>query len=68
MRFFRFAVIWASLCPKKTSKRKIIAKGDLVKTFLTITSGVGIAALLFAGYVFLTAIPDMGRYIRISRM
>jgi hypothetical protein len=39
-----------------------------VKTLLTITTGVGIATLLFAGYVFLTAIPDVGRYIRISRM
>jgi hypothetical protein len=39
-----------------------------VKTFLTITSGVGIAALLFVGYVFLAAIPDVGRYVRISRM
>jgi hypothetical protein len=39
-----------------------------VKTVLTVTSVVGIATLLFAGYVFLTAIPDVGRYIRISRM
>jgi hypothetical protein len=39
-----------------------------VKTLLTITSGIGIATLLFAGYVFLKAIPDMGRYVRISRM
>jgi hypothetical protein len=42
--------------------------GDLVKTLLTITSGIGIAALLFAGYVFLKTIPDVGRYVRISRM
>jgi len=39
-----------------------------VKTFLVITSGIGVAALLFAGYVFLKAIPDVGRYARISRM
>jgi hypothetical protein len=39
-----------------------------VKILLTITSGVGIATLLFAGYMFLTAIPEVGRYIRISRM
>jgi hypothetical protein len=39
-----------------------------VKILLIITRGVGIATLLFAGYVFLTAIPDVGRYIRISRM
>jgi hypothetical protein len=39
-----------------------------MKTLLVITSGVGIATLLFAGYVFLKAVPDMGRYVRISRM
>jgi hypothetical protein len=39
-----------------------------MKTFLAITSAVGIATLLFAGYVFLKAVPDMGRYVRISRM
>jgi hypothetical protein len=42
--------------------------GDLVKTLLTIASGIGIATLLFAGYVFLKAIPDVGRYVRITRM
>lgn len=39
-----------------------------MKTFLAITSGVGIVTLLFAGYVFLHAIPDVGRYVKISRM
>jgi hypothetical protein len=39
-----------------------------VKTLLAITSGVGIATLLFVGFVFLTAIPDVGRYIRMRRM
>ncbi|MCU1304171.1 MAG: hypothetical protein JWQ87_4455 [Candidatus Sulfotelmatobacter sp.] len=39
-----------------------------MRTFLKLTSGVGIATLLFAGYVFIHAIPDMGRYLKISRM
>jgi len=39
-----------------------------MKTLLAITSVVGTATLLFAGYVFLKAVPDMGRYVRISRM
>jgi len=39
-----------------------------MKTLLAITNVVGIATLLFAGYVFLKAVPDMGRYVRISRM
>jgi len=39
-----------------------------VKIWLAITSGVGVAALLFGAYVFLKAIPDVGRYVRMSRM
>lgn len=39
-----------------------------MKTLLTITSGIGVVTLLFAGYVFLRAMPDVGRYIRINRM
>jgi hypothetical protein len=41
---------------------------DLVKILSAIVSGIGIATLLFAGYVFLKAIPDVGRYVRMSRM
>lgn len=29
---------------------------------------VGTASLLFAGYVILSALPDLRRYIRISKM
>jgi hypothetical protein len=39
-----------------------------MKTLSAITKGIGVATLLFAGYVFLKAIPDVGRYIKISRM
>jgi hypothetical protein len=39
-----------------------------MKTLLTVTSGIGIVTLLFVGYVFLKAIPDVGRYVKISRM
>ena len=42
--------------------------GFLVKTLSAITMGVGVATLLFAGYVFLKAIPDAGRYFKMSRM
>jgi uncharacterized protein DUF6893 len=34
----------------------------------TIAKMVGAASLLFAGYVFFTSLPDLRRYIRISRM
>jgi hypothetical protein len=39
-----------------------------MKALLKITSGVGVATLLFVGYVVLKVIPDVGRYARISRM
>lgn len=39
-----------------------------MKILSAVTSCVGVATLLFAGYVFLKAIPDVGRYIRMSRM
>jgi hypothetical protein len=29
---------------------------------------IGTAGLVFAGYIFLTAIPDLKRYMRISTM
>jgi hypothetical protein len=44
------------------------AKETRMKILLAITSGVGIATLLFAGYVFVSAVPDLGRYLRISKM
>jgi hypothetical protein len=39
-----------------------------VKTLVKITSGVGIATLLFAGYVALMGASELARYIRISKM
>jgi hypothetical protein len=38
------------------------------KTVSTMTKVAGVASLLFAGYVLLTAIPDLKRYIKISMM
>lgn len=38
------------------------------KTLATMTSIAGTATLLLIGYVFLTSIPDLKRYIRISTM
>lgn len=43
-------------------------KENRMKIGLGITSAVGVVTLLFVGYVFLKAIPDVGRYVRISRM
>jgi hypothetical protein len=39
-----------------------------VKTLSTISRGVGIITLLFLGYTLLKGVPDLGRYIKISRM
>jgi hypothetical protein len=45
------------------------AKGDFVKkTVSAITTVVGAATLLMAGYVLLAALPDLRRYIKISTM
>jgi hypothetical protein len=33
-----------------------------------ITTVMGAAGLLYAGYIFLNALPDLRRYIRISSM
>lgn len=38
------------------------------KTLVVTRNVLGVASLLFAGYVFVTALPDLGRYIKISRM
>lgn len=38
------------------------------KPVSTITKVVGAASLLLAGYVLLTSLPDLRRYIRISMM
>ena len=44
-------------------------QGGLVsKSASTIIKVAGAASLLFAGYVFLTALPDLPRCIRISAM
>jgi hypothetical protein len=35
---------------------------------MTITRMVGAPILVFAGYLFFAALPDLRRYIKISRM
>jgi hypothetical protein len=39
-----------------------------VSAFHVVTGVIGTAGLVFAGYVFLSALPDLRRYIRISKM
>lgn len=47
----------------------VVQKEDfLKKTFVTARNIIGVAGLLLAGYVIISSIPDMGRYIKISRM
>jgi hypothetical protein len=38
------------------------------KTFRMARNIMGVAGLLVAGYLILTSLPDMGRYIKISNM
>lgn len=42
--------------------------GTVKKAFVVTRNIVGVAGLLLAGYVLVTSIPDMGRYIKISTM
>lgn len=37
-------------------------------TLRTVRNVVGVAGLLIAGYLIVTAVPDMGRYLKISSM
>ena len=39
-----------------------------MKTMKVLRNVVGSAGLLFMGYVFMSALPDLKRYIRISTM
>jgi hypothetical protein len=38
------------------------------RTFITARNIVGVAGLLLAGYVLISSLPDVGRYIKISSM
>jgi ABC-type dipeptide/oligopeptide/nickel transport system permease subunit len=38
------------------------------KTLTVATQIAGMATLAFAGFVILAALPELGRYLRISRM
>lgn len=40
----------------------------MTKSAATLTKVVGVVSLLFVGYVFLSALPDLRRYIKISMM
>jgi hypothetical protein len=39
-----------------------------ISAFQVITTVAGAASLLYAGYVILNSLPDLRRYIRMSRM
>jgi len=38
------------------------------KTLLAITNALGVAALMYAGYLVIQSIPEVRRYIRITTM
>jgi hypothetical protein len=40
----------------------------LRKTFITARNVIGVAGLILAGYVLITSIPDLGRYVKMSTM
>jgi hypothetical protein len=42
--------------------------GGFVNALRLLRNIVGTAGLLYAGYIFLNALPDLKRYVRISSM
>ena len=66
--------IWSyeSAGPLRSGPRHLTAGskigGAVKKTFIVARNIVGVAGLLLAGYVLVTSIPDLGRYIKISTM
>ena len=44
------------------------SEGFVKRTFIVARNIVGVAGLLLAGYVIVSSIPDVGRYIKISTM
>jgi hypothetical protein len=63
------AACQASLFGPRTSQVLRVEQEDsLKKTFIAARNIIGIAGLLLAGYVIVTSLPDMGRYIKISQM
>lgn len=39
-----------------------------MKAFSMLTKVAGLATLAFAGFIIVASLPDLGRYIRISKM
>ena len=46
----------------------VLRRNSVGKTLRIMRNVVGIAGLVLAGYVFISSIPDVGRYIKISSM
>jgi Family of unknown function (DUF6893) len=54
---------------RRTSKLEVMIKGVLVsKAVPAISKIAGAATFLLVGYMFLSLLPDLRRYIRISTM
>jgi hypothetical protein len=47
---------------------RVVIQEDFVNALRLLRNVVGTAGLLYAGYIFLNALPDLKRYIRISSM
>lgn len=54
--------------PRKPHPSAVGRRVLMKKPVLSIGNLLATAGVLFAGYVFLTALPDLRRYIRISTM
>jgi hypothetical protein len=64
----RFCVGMLPFRLRPASNGQLRVNGGIVKTVKVLRNVVGSAGLLFMGYVVLTSLPDLRRYIRISTM
>ena len=53
---------------RPASKGQLRVSGGIVKTVKVLRNVLGSASLVFMGYVVLSALPDLRRYIRITTM
>jgi len=51
-----------------TTSYVVEAEISVKKTLLNVRNIVGVAGLILAAYVLIISVPDVGRYIKISRM
>lgn len=61
-------MIWPHSGVGTHRSRGVIGDRQMKKPVLNVTNLITAAGMVFAGYVLITSLPDLYRYIRISTM